>query len=116
VGTSYSQTLAGSGGAGTYVWTETGALPTGLSLSSAGVISGTPTAAGAFPFTATMTDVNGQSNDELVLNHHGGTGNDHDHAQAQVPRDRGSRIRGTGSNRDTRHHWRWFLREATRHE
>ena len=61
VGTSYSQTLAGSGGAGTYVWTETGALPTGLSLSSAGVISGTPTAAGAFPFTATMTDVNGQS-------------------------------------------------------
>jgi hypothetical protein len=61
VGTSYSQTLAGTGGAGTYVWTETGALPGGLSLSSAGVISGTPTSAGAFPFTVTMTDVNGQS-------------------------------------------------------
>ena len=61
VGTSYSQTLAGTGGAGTYVWTETGALPAGLTLSGAGVISGTPTAAGAFPFTITMTDVNGQS-------------------------------------------------------
>jgi hypothetical protein len=61
VGTSYSQTLAGTGGAGTYVWTETGTLPSGLNLSAAGVISGTPTAAGAFPFTVTMTDVNGQS-------------------------------------------------------
>jgi hypothetical protein len=61
VGTSYSQTLAGTGGAGTYVWTETGALPGGLSLSSAGAITGTPTAAGAFSFSVTMTDVNGQS-------------------------------------------------------
>lgn len=61
VGTSYSQTLAGTGGAGAYVWTETGALPGGLSLSGAGAITGTPSAAGAFPFTVTMTDVNGQA-------------------------------------------------------
>jgi hypothetical protein len=61
VGTSYSQTLAGTGGAGTYVWTETGALPGGLSLSSSGAITGTPTAAGTFPFTVTMTDVNSQT-------------------------------------------------------
>jgi hypothetical protein len=61
VGTSYSQTLAGTGGAGTYVWTETGALPGGLTLSGAGAITGTPSAAGAFSFTVTMTDANGQT-------------------------------------------------------
>jgi hypothetical protein len=60
VGTSYSQTLAGTGGATPYVWTEAGALPNGLTLSGAGAISGTPTAAGTFAFTVTMTDVYGQ--------------------------------------------------------
>src|SRR5438309_8509446 len=33
-----------------------GTLPTGLTLSSSGVISGTPTAAGPFNFTITVTD------------------------------------------------------------
>jgi len=61
VGKSYSQSLAGTGGATPFVWTETGALPNGLNLSSAGAITGTPTAAGTFSFTVTMTDVNGQS-------------------------------------------------------
>ncbi len=60
VGTSYSVTLVGTGGASPYVWTETGALPGGLNLSGAGVISGTPTAAGSFSFTVTMTDAYGQ--------------------------------------------------------
>src|SRR5206468_12889996 len=31
-------------------------LPTGLTLSSAGTISGTPTSAGSFPFTVQVTD------------------------------------------------------------
>jgi hypothetical protein len=61
VGKSYSATLAGTGGATPYVWTETGALPGGLTLSSAGAISGSPTAAGTFNFTVTLTDVNGQT-------------------------------------------------------
>jgi hypothetical protein len=61
VGRSYSQTLVGTGGVAPYAWTETGALPGGLTLSGAGAITGTPTAAGAFAFTVTMTDVNGQS-------------------------------------------------------
>jgi hypothetical protein len=61
VGTAYSQALAGTGGAGTYTWTETGALPGGLTLSSAGTLSGTPTASGAFSFTVTMSDVNAQT-------------------------------------------------------
>ena len=43
-------TLAATGGSNTtYTWTSTGtALPTGLNLSSAGLLSGTPTASGTF--------------------------------------------------------------------
>jgi hypothetical protein len=57
VGAKYSQQLVAAGGAGQYSWSVTsGALPAGLSLSSAGVISGTPSAGGAQTFTATVTD------------------------------------------------------------
>src|SRR5262249_19073870 len=43
-GTPYSQTLTGVGGQSPYTFTVTsGSLPTGLTLSSFGVISGTPT-------------------------------------------------------------------------
>jgi uncharacterized repeat protein (TIGR03803 family) len=56
-GTGYSQTLTASGGTAPYTFAVTaGALPAGLSLSPAGVLSGTPTAAGSFPFTVTATD------------------------------------------------------------
>jgi large repetitive protein len=59
VGTPYSQSLTASGGQIPYSFLTTlasGSLPAGLSLSSAGVISGTPTAAGNFTFTVTGTD------------------------------------------------------------
>ena len=45
VGTAYSQALAASGGIPPYTWTiVTGTLPACLTMNSAGVISGTPTA------------------------------------------------------------------------
>jgi hypothetical protein len=49
VGTAYSVQLAGTGGISPYIWTVASGstLPAGLSLSTAGVISGTPLAAGA---------------------------------------------------------------------
>ncbi len=57
VGKSYSQTLAVSGGVSPYTWTlPTGVLPGGLTLSSGGTISGTPTASGTFNFTVTVAD------------------------------------------------------------
>ncbi len=53
-------TLTATGGTTPYSWMlvspGTGPLPTGLALSSAGVISGTPSAAGVFPFTVQVTD------------------------------------------------------------
>jgi putative Ig domain-containing protein len=52
-----STTLVAANGTAPYTWSvTTGALPTGLTLSPAGVISGTPTATGTFNFTVTVTD------------------------------------------------------------
>jgi outer membrane autotransporter protein len=55
-GTPYSLTFVSAGGAAPYTYTETGALPTGLSMTAAGTISGTPTSAGTYPITVTVTD------------------------------------------------------------
>jgi hypothetical protein len=57
VGTSYTAILAAAGGTVPYTWSvASGALPGGLSISSAGVISGTPTATGTFSVTLKVTD------------------------------------------------------------
>lgn len=55
-GQPYTQALVATGGTGTFSWAVTGgALPSGLALSGAGIISGTPTSAGAFTFTVQVT-------------------------------------------------------------
>lgn len=57
VGTAYSATLGASGGTPPYSWAiSSGALPSGLTLSAGGVISGTPTTAGTGSFGVTVTD------------------------------------------------------------
>ena len=47
---------APTGGIGPFAWTETGAMPGGMSLSPSGLLSGTPTTAGSFPISLTVTD------------------------------------------------------------
>jgi hypothetical protein len=57
----YSQSLAASGGFGSYSWSVTvGSLPAGLSLAS-GTISGTPTTPGASSFTVQVADGGGNT-------------------------------------------------------
>src|SRR5205085_9296032 len=57
VGVPYSQTITASGGTAPYSFVVTaGAVPNGLTLSSSGVLSGTPTTAGSFGFTVTAID------------------------------------------------------------
>ncbi|MCM2474840.1 tandem-95 repeat protein [Rhizobium sp. CG5] len=59
-GTTYSQTLSATSGTSPYSYAVTsGALPDGLSLSSSGAISGTPTSAGSESLTVTATDAYG---------------------------------------------------------
>ncbi|UAB92316.1 ExeM/NucH family extracellular endonuclease [Dactylosporangium vinaceum] len=53
-------TLAASGGGSPYTWTASG-LPSGLAISAAGVITGTPSAAGTSSVTVTVTDNGGAS-------------------------------------------------------
>lgn len=56
----FNHTLAAIGASGAVTYRITaGNLPTGLTLSPTGVISGTPTVGGAFSFTVTATDANG---------------------------------------------------------
>ena len=66
-GTTYSQQLTASGGAGgPYTFAVTaGALPPGLTLSTGGAVSGTPTAAGSFPFVVTATDPLGNAGQQV---------------------------------------------------
>jgi hypothetical protein len=53
----YSATLGASGGTSPYNWSiASGQLPAGLTLSSSGLLSGTPTVSGQFSFTAQVID------------------------------------------------------------
>lgn len=57
VGQPYSATLQASGGLAPYTWSlNDGLLPTGLSLSPSGLISGTPVSTGSFKFDVLVTD------------------------------------------------------------
>jgi len=64
----YSTQLSASGGVTPYSWSlVSGTLPTGLSLSSGGVISGTPTVAGTFTFTVRCTDSTDPQTEDQTL-------------------------------------------------
>ncbi|MFN0112303.1 MAG: beta strand repeat-containing protein [Blastocatellia bacterium] len=73
-GSVYNQTLTAFGGTAAYSFSHSGALPTGLTLTSAGILSGTPTAVGTFTFSVTAMDANsctGSRNYTVVI---GGSG------------------------------------------
>ncbi|MBK8092606.1 MAG: putative Ig domain-containing protein [Verrucomicrobiaceae bacterium] len=67
--TAYSQQLTATGGTAPYQWTlYSGALPAGVTLSSGGLISGTPTVVGSFNFSVEVRDAyNCFQRQDLVL-------------------------------------------------
>lgn len=56
IAAAYSQQLSATGGDGNYSFSYTGSLPTGLVLSSTGLLSGTPTATGTYNILVTARD------------------------------------------------------------
>jgi hypothetical protein len=61
-GVAYSRTITATNGTAPYSFAVTvGSLPPGLALSSAGVLSGIPTAIGSFSFTVKATDVSART-------------------------------------------------------
>lgn len=62
IGVAVSGKLAATGGNGALTWTlKSGSLPTGVTLGPDGTISGTPSAAGSYAFTAQVADVDGRT-------------------------------------------------------
>jgi hypothetical protein len=55
-GQAFSQQLAATGGAQPYVFSTASTLPDGITLSSAGLLAGTPTEDGTFALAVTVTD------------------------------------------------------------
>jgi Putative Ig domain/Galactose oxidase, central domain len=56
-GTPFAQVLLEQGGVGPVTWTlSSGSLPTGVNLNSNGILSGTPTASGAYTFALNLAD------------------------------------------------------------
>ncbi|CUU59674.1 conserved repeat domain-containing protein [Parafrankia irregularis] len=62
-GVSYSQQLTVTGGTAPFTWAvSSGSLPPGITLDpSTGLLAGTPTTAGSYPFTVEVTDAFGQT-------------------------------------------------------
>jgi hypothetical protein len=66
----FSQQLSASGGTGSYTYSTSSSLPNGVTLSSSGLLAGTPTASGTYSIDIVATDDNnntGSVNYSLVV-------------------------------------------------
>ena len=66
VGSPYSQLFTATGGTAPFTWLATG-LPSGLTMTTSGILSGTPTAPGTTQIVVTVTDSTGSSNSIQLL-------------------------------------------------
>lgn len=65
VNTAYTETLATTGGSGSYIYTVEGSLPAGLTLEG-NIISGTPTETGSYTITVDIADATGCTTGSLT--------------------------------------------------
>ena len=56
VGVPFAYAFSAQGGTPPYTWAATAGLPTGLTISSSGILQGTPSIAGSFNIAVTVTD------------------------------------------------------------
>lgn len=67
VGVAYQQTLVAADGEGALVWSlVSGALPSGISLSSSGILSGTASSSGSGEFSVKVTDADGDADTQVL--------------------------------------------------
>jgi hypothetical protein len=67
IGVPFTAKLVATGGTGVYTWSlGGGVLPAGVVLAADGTLAGTPTAAGAFSFTAAIADSVGRTATQTV--------------------------------------------------
>lgn len=66
VGSPYSQLFTATGGTGPYTWSATG-LPSGITMTTSGILSGTPVTPGTTQIVVTVTDSTGSSNSIQLL-------------------------------------------------
>lgn len=98
VGTSYNQSLAATGGTPPYTWSVLSGSLAPLTLSAAGVISETPTAATTLTFTVRVTDANNLTATQplsIIITQAGGGGADIDVTNA-TPASGNTNISGSG--------------------
>jgi len=63
----YQTSLTAAGGTQPYTWSAPTGLPAGLALNpNTGILSGTPTAEGVFPFNIQVRDANGQTDTRIL--------------------------------------------------
>jgi hypothetical protein len=89
VNAAYSASITAQGGAAPYAWSlSSGSLPNGLTLNpSTGVIAGSVSQAGAFTFTAEVTDASAHSaTQQLSLNVVGSSSSGNFDGPAELPR------------------------------
>jgi hypothetical protein len=67
-GVRYNQTLNASGGSGPYIWSALTQLPSWMTLSNGGVLSGTPTSAETWPFTIQVSDGSNSASQQFSIN------------------------------------------------
>jgi len=65
--TAYTSTQFSASGTEPITWSNTGALPTGMTFSSSGLLSGTPTVTANSSITFTATNAYGSNNSVLTL-------------------------------------------------
>lgn len=116
VGDAFTWNGVATGGTGTLTWSSTGTLPPGLTFNAFGLMLGTPTTAGTYDYTITVTDSLGLSStisvSQLIINLGGGGGTGGPAPATPLPGNILS-LADSGSESSTGYTWATFTNAST---